>query len=439
MKIFFKLILFVSLTFLVIPSFAQAKWDLSMCIEQAMKNNSDIKRQAVQVLKQNIQVQTDKYSRLPNLVANGTEELDFGRSLNRDNAYVDVSSQTSVFSLNAEIPIFTGFNIPNTIAQHKFELKANKENLIKIGNDIKLQVASYYYQVLLNKEIYAIACEQIKLSKELEEMTKVLVNNGKAPGSQLLEVQAQVSNDELQAVQTYNTLRLSIIDLIQLMELKNSDNFDIAPIQTDSIFLLPEQPDNIYEVASQVMPEIKSATYIVESRKKAVKIAQSAYYPTISLQATINSGYYHFNGAGNVAFNDQLKINLQKTIYLTVQIPIFNRFATRNAVRMAKEDLEDSRLVAENTQKILYKQIQKAYYDAVSAREKYISTMKTTISNSEVLRIMQEKYNAGKSTVYEYNEAKVKLTNSQSNLAQAKYEFMLQKYLIDFYLRNTKE
>lgn len=439
MKTICKFIFLFLFSTVCISSWAQDKWDLSMCIEQALKSNSDIKRQEVQVVKQDIQVQTDRYSRLPNLVAGGTQKFDFGRSLNRENTYSDVNSQISSFSLGAEIPLFTGLNIPNTISQHKLELKAYRENLSRMGNDIKLQVVTYYYQVLLNKEIHAIASEQIKLSKELEDMTLVLVDHGKAPGSQLLEAQAQVSYDELQEVQAYNTLRLSIIDLIQLMELERYDNFDILPIEQDSIFQLAEQPDNVFEVANQIMPEIKSATFTVKSREKAVKVAQSGFYPTVSLQAEINSGYYHYSNISNIPFNDQLNNNLQKAVYLTIRIPLFNRFSTRNTVRMARKELDDSRLIAENTQKTLYKQIQKVYYDAVSAQEKYQSTQKAIAYNTEALRYAQEKYNAGKSTAYEYNEAKMKLINSLSNQAQAKYEFMLQKYLLDFYSGNTKE
>ncbi|MDR2969270.1 MAG: TolC family protein [Tannerellaceae bacterium] len=433
MKSKYGIIIFLLFAVPALSSFAQDKWDLSMCIEQALKNNSDIKRQAVQVEKQTIQIQSDRYKRLPNLIAGGTQKLDFGRSLNRENTYNDVNSQTSVFSIGTEMPIFTGFNISNTIAQHKLELNAFKENLAKTENDIKLQVAIYYYQVLLNKEIHAIAAEQITLSKELEGMTQVLVNHGKAPGSQLLEAQAQVSNDELHAVQAYNTLRLSIVDLIQLMELKHSDNFDIDSLPADSVFQLLDQPDHIYEVACRIMPEIKSASYIVDSREKALKVSQSGYYPTVSLQAEINSGYYHYSNIDNTSFNSQLKNNLQKTVYLTVRIPLFNRFETRSAVRMAKKDLDDSRLIVENAQKTLYKEIQKAYYDAVSANEKYLTTQKAIASNREALRYVQEKYNAGKSTAYEFNEAKVKLANSLSEQSQAKYEFILQKYLLDFY------
>jgi outer membrane protein len=234
-----------------------------------------------------------------------------------------------------------------------------------------------------------------------------------------------------------NTLRLSIIDLIQLMELKQTEIFDIAPVWVDTILPLFGTPDVVYEIAKQIMPEIKSATYSIESREKAVKVSESGYYPTLSLQAGINSGYYYFSNTNNQQFKEQLKNNLQKTIYLTLRIPLFDRMNTRNAVRVAKKDLENSQLIIENVQKTLYKEIQKAYYDALSAQERYLSAQNAIIFNNEVLRNAHEKYNAGKSTAYEFNEAKVKLANSLSEQAQAKYEFILQKYLIDFYSGNS--
>jgi outer membrane protein len=416
--------------------FAQEKWSLPMCIEQALKSNSHIKRQQVQIDKQNIQIQTDRYNRLPNLTAGGTQKFDFGRSLNRENVYSDVSSQSSAVSLGTEIPLFTGFRISNTLSQHLLDLKASIESRGKTENDIALQVAIAYYRILLNEEISRIASGQIALSKELEAITCILIEHGKTPEAQLLEVQAQVSNDEWHAVQAQNTLRLSVIDLLQLMEWKEIEGFDILPVQTDSVFPLLRSPENIYAIAEEIMPEIRSAFYSIESREKTIKIAQAGYYPSLSLHAEINSSYYHAGNSDNQKLKEQIKNNFQKTVYLTLQIPLFDRLSVRNAVRLARKDWEDSRLLAENAQKALYKEIQKAYYDAVSAQEKYISGQKSVALHTEALHYAQEKYGAGKGTAYEFSEAKIKLANSLSEQAQAKYEWMLQKYLLDFYAGN---
>ncbi|MDR3142627.1 MAG: TolC family protein [Tannerellaceae bacterium] len=412
---------------------AQKVWTLSDCIQYALENNIDVKRQKIQLEKQAIEVQTQQMSRLPDLGVNGTQKFDFGRSLNRENTYNDMNSQSSSFSLSTELPLFTGMKTTHIIALQKLELKVHAKNLEKIENDIALQIAVNYFQILLNKEILAIAKEQITLSKELEEITQILALHGKAPESQVYDVQAQVANDELNATKAQSALRLSVVDLIQLLEIKEVGGFDIATIQEDIASFFIRNPQEVYTVAEQIMPEIKGAELSAESSRKAIKIAQSGYYPALSFVAGISSNYYHYSNMENSAFGRQFENNLQKTLYLTLRIPLFNRLSTRNAVRTARKNWEDSRLIAEQTHKTLYKEIQKACYDALSAQEKYESTQKAVYANSEALRYAREKYNAGKFTAYEYNEIKLKSANSQSEQAQAKYECMLQKKLLDFY------
>lgn len=412
---------------------AQKRWTLSDCIQYAHNNNLDIKRQQIVTEKQAIDLQTQQLSRLPDLNINGTQKFDFGRSLNRENTYDDTNSQNSSFSLSAEVPLFTGLKTTHTIEQKKLELKVIHADLEKTENNIAMQIAVNYFQILLNKEIANIAKEQITLSKELEEITEILTTHGKVASSQVFDVQAQRANDELNATKAQNTLRLSVVDLIQLLELKDIEAFDIEPIQENISDFFIRMPDKIYAIATLTMPEIKSADLSVESKRKAIKIAQSGYYPTLSFIAGISSNYYHFSNADNPSFCNQIENNLQKTLYLTLRIPLFNRLSTRNTVRIARKNWEESQLIAEQTHKTLYKEIQKAYYDALSAQEKYESTQKAVYANSEALRYALEKYNAGKFTAYEYNEIKLKLANSQSEQAQAKYEFLLQKKLLDFY------
>ena len=418
----------------IIPSVsAQKTWSLSGCIHYAHEHNIDIKRQRIAMEKQAIDLQTSRLSRLPDLNANSTQKFDFGRSLNRENTYEDTNSKNGSFSLSTEIPLFTGLKITNTIAQQKIELEINEENLEKIKNDISLQIAFNYFQILLNKEILTIAKEQVDLSRELEKITQTLAAHGKVASSQVYDVQAQLANDELSVTKAQSTLKLSVVDLVQLLELEDVESFDIESIHDDIQSYFIKNPTEIYAIAEQIMPQIKSAELAVESGKKGVKIAQSGYYPALSFAAGISSYYYHYNNLQNISFNDQLENNLQKSLYLTLRMPLFNRMATRNAVRTAKKNWEESRLIAEQSHKILYKDIQKAYYDALSAQEKYKSTQKVVDASSEAMRYAWEKYSSGKFTAYEYNEIKVKLANSQSEQAQAKYEYMLQKKILDFY------
>jgi outer membrane protein len=407
------------------------KWNLKECIDYAVKHNVEVKQGENQIKKLKVERSTLKNSFLPDLNAGASQKFAFGRSLNQENTYEDSNIQNTSFSLATEIPLFRGFKTSASISQNKFDLLAAEANKELIENNLSLNVTGCYFQILLNKEIYRIAQEQIRLTKEQEDRTQLLIENGKAPQSQLYDVKAQLADDELSATEARNSLRLSFLELVQLMELQGSDYFDVDSLDEDVIEVL--NPGNIYASALNCMPQIKQAYYSLQSSFKSVKVAKSGYYPTLSMGAGINTGYYYSGGAVNQSFNQQFKNNMQKSIYFTLSIPLFDRFSTRNQVRTARIEEDNARLSLENEKKSLYKDIEKAYMDAIAAFEKYESTTKAVTANREAHRYALEKYAAGKSAVYEYNEIKMKLADALSQQSQAKYTYLLKKRILAFY------
>lgn len=409
------------------------KWSLEECIDYAVRHNLEVRQGQNQVEKLKVERSTLKNSFLPDLNAGTSQKFDFGRSLNRSNTYEDNNTQSSSFSVNTEVPLFTGFRRSASVARNKFDLLAAEAHREWIENDLSLSITGCYFQVLLNKEILHIAKEQIKLTKEQESKTILLVENGKAPQSQLYDVHAQLADDELTATEANNSLRMSVLELMQLMELKGEETFDIDSLNkgllpTDSLL-----PEDIFASAVSCMPQIRQAYYSLQSNRKAVKVAQSGYYPTLTFGAGISSGYYHSEGSLNPSFSQQFRNNMQKSIYLSLSIPIFDRFSTRNQVRSARIDENNARLSLENEKKTLYKEIEKAYTDALSAWEKLQSTAKAVAANQEAHRYALEKYAAGKSAVYEYNEIKMKLADALSKQSQAKYTYLLKEKVLTFY------
>lgn len=409
------------------------KWSLEECIDYAVRHNLEVRQGQNQVEKLKVERSTLKNSFLPDLNAGTSQKFDFGRSLNRSNTYEDNNTQSSSFSVNTEVPLFTGFRRSASVARNKFDLLSAEAHKERIENDLSLNVTSCYFQVLLNKEILHIAKEQIKLTKEQESKTILLIENGKAPQSQLYDVRAQLADDELTATEANNSLRMSVLELMQLMELKGEETFDIDSLNkgllpTDSLL-----PEDIFASAVSCMPQIRQAYYSLQSNRKAVKVAQSGYYPTLAFGAGISSGYYHSEGSLNPSFSQQFENNMQKSIYLSLSIPIFDRFSTRNQVRSARIDENNARLSLENEKKTLYKEIEKAYTDALSAWEKLQSTAKAVAANREAHRYALEKYAAGKSAVYEYNEIKMKLADALSKQSQAKYTYLLKEKVLAFY------
>ena len=262
-----------------VPVSAQNKWTLKQCIDYATEHSINIKQQKNAVNKLNEETKSLKSSYLPDLNLSTSQKFDFGRSLNRSNTYEDINSQNTYFSLVTEVTVFNGFKTTNSITKSKFDLKAAFENLEEIKNDLALNITTSYFQVLLNKEIAQIAKKQIELIEEQEKQTRILVDNGKVPQSQLYDVFAQKADDELKATETSNSLKLSLLDLAQLLELEDKEAFDVweYSLQTDSI--ITDSPDDIYNFAKENMPQIKRAKHTLTSSLAAVKVAKSGYYP----------------------------------------------------------------------------------------------------------------------------------------------------------------
>lgn len=411
----------------------EKKWTLSECIDYAVTHNIEVKQSDNQIQNLKVEKNTLRNSFLPNLNAGASQNFTFGRSLNQNNTYEDSNIQNSSFSVTTEIPIFAGFKRTASIAQNRFDLLAAEANRTLIENNLSLNVAGAYFQILLNKEIYHIALEQIQLTKEQEACTQLLIENGKAAESQLYDVRAQLADDELTATEAKNSLRLAFLELAQLMELKGHERFDIDSLGREISVPDMLSPVNIYQYAVTCMPQIRQAYYTLQSKTKGIRIAKSGYYPTLSFAAGINTNYYD-NGSGlGETFRRQLNNNMQKSLCFTISIPLFDRFSTRNQVRTARIDEDNARLSLENEKKQLYKNIEQAYTDAISAFEKYRSTTKAVAANQEAHRYAMKKYAAGKSTVFEYNEVKMKLANALSQQSQAKYTYLLKDRVLTFY------
>lgn len=409
------------------------KWTLEECIDYAIAHNIEVEQSQNQINTLKVQRNTLKNSFLPDLNAGASQRFAFGRALNQNNTYEDSNIQSSSFSLSTELNLFSGFKTTASIAQNKLNMLAAEAYKELVENNLSLNIASAYFQILLDKENLRIAQEQIYLTNEQEERTQLLIKNGKVPQSQLYEVRAQLADDELTVTEAKNSLRLSLLHLSQLMELKADEEFDVTAADESIAVTDTLNAISIYNSSANCMPQIRQSYYILQSKTKEVKIARSGYYPAVSLGAGISTGYYYHGHGLSDTFKKQFDNNMQKSVYVTVSIPLFDRFATRNKVRTARIEENNSRLSLEKEKKELYKEIEKAYMDALVAFEKYESTSKAVAANREAHRYAQEKYAAGKSSVFEYNEIKMKLADALSKQSQAKYTYLLKEKILNFY------
>ena len=432
-----KYILF-ALMAVAAPTLAQShKWSLEECISYALEHSISIKQRDLNRQQQEIEVSTAKNSRLPDLNASAGENFSFGRGLTAENTYTNTNTNSTSFSLGTSVPLFTGFRIPRTLELNRLNLEAATADLEKARNDIRMQVAQAYVQILYSMELCDVARRQIEIDSLQVFRLKEMLNNGKASGTQVAQQEATMAQSKLTATQADNDYRLNILALTQLLELPSPEGFSIVRISPDALPLKEiaagMTPDAIYQEAVGIKPEILAETLRLQGTEKNIDIAKSALYPSLSLSGGVGSNYYKTSGFPAESFGKQLSNNFRQYIGLNLTVPIFNRFATRNSVRTAQLNRENQQMQLENTKKALYKEIQQAYYNAVNSKAKYASSEEALRSNREAFTLMSAKYEYGKANITEFNEAKNNLMKAESDLVRAKYEYLYNHALLSFY------
>ena len=421
-----------------LPATAQKQqWTLKECIDYALDHNLSIKQRDVNRQQQEVEVSTAKNSRLPDLNATAGENFSFGRGLTAENTYTNTNTSSTSFSLGTSVPLFTGFRIPRTLELNRLNLEAATADLEKARNDIRMQVAQAYVQILYSMELCDVANRQIEIDSLQVFRLKELLKNGKASGTEVAQQEAAMAQSKLTATQANNDYRLNLLALTQLLELPSPEGFTIERIDPNSRLAafktIGTSPDAIYQEAVGIKPEIQAETLRLQGTEKSIDIAKSALYPSLTLSGGLGSNYYKTSGFPAESFGKQLSNNFSQYIGLSLSVPIFNRFATRNSIRSAQLNRQTQQLQLENTKKALYKEIQQAYYNALNSQAKFASSEEALRSNLEAFNLMSAKYEYGKANITEFNEAKNNLMKAESDLVRAKYEYIYNHALLDFY------
>jgi len=419
------------------PVLAQEPWTLERCIDYAVEHNITVKQYEQQVEQRAIQFSNARNQRLPDLSASAGQNLSFGRGLTAQNTYANTNTSSTSFSVGTSVPLFTGFQIPNQIKLSQLNLEAATQDLEKARNDIRTQVAQAYVQVLYDMEILDVARRQISIDSAQTTRLQALLDLGRTSQAELSQQQATLAQSRLTATQAQNNLQLALLSLTQLLELDSPEGFSVdRSLERLKQLEMPEtleSPDAIFASALGQRPEIRAEQLRLKGTENNLAIARAGYYPTLSFSAGLGTNYYTTSGFKSDAFGTQLKNNFSQYLGLNLSIPIFNRFQTRNSIRSAKLERVSQQLTLDNTKKALYKEIQTAYYNTIAAKEKLTSSSEARHASQEAFRLMQAKYEQGKATSTEFNEARANMLKAESDLTQARYEYLYQRALIQFY------
>ena len=310
----------------------------------------------------------------------------------------------------------------------------------KAKNDVTLNIATAYLQILFSQEILEVAKAQLEVTRlQVEKMRKLVDVGNKAMGD-LLQIQAQEATDRLEVINASNNLKIAYLTLTQLLDLDSAEGFEIArPVtaQIDEALVAPEV-EEIYAVAEKEMPQIRMAEYMVKAAQKDLAMARGARFPDITLQSQVYT-YYSELQTQYYSYEQQLRNNMSKTIQFGINIPLFSRYATQRDISNAKIARNDAELQLREAKLDLYKTIQQAHADAIAALEKYRSAAEAVKANEEAFKYTEQKFGVGLVSAVEYNEGKKNLTKARADLLQAKYEFIFKTKILSFYMGNKIE
>lgn len=445
MKRIFSLIAAALLLFGLTSARAQESWSLLKCIDYALKNNIQIKQQVLNTQYYNNQLNQAKYNRLPNLNAGAQNQMSFGRTLGADNTYLDINSNSTSASLNANVTLWNGFTLKNAVKQADMDLRATLEDLQKAKDDIMLNIAASYLEILFAEELLTVAEDLQKITQLQIDRTGKLVEAGSLAKGSLLEIEAQNAREELNVVNAQNRVQLAYLSLYQLLELPSTESFKIEkptlPEVGANLSLMNSM--DIFKNAVQLKPSVKSAQFKLESAKQQLSIAKGNMLPSLTFGGNYynfyNNKYMNYQTGSKIALSDQLKSNERYGFGFTLNIPIFNRYQAKTGVNNSQIQVENTELQLQSTKNLLRKDIEQAYTNAIAAFKRYVANQKAVVSTQEAFRYTEEKFNVGMVNSVEYNQSKNNLSAAKSDLLQAKYEYIFRTKILDFYSGRTIE
>jgi outer membrane protein len=424
------------------------KWTLEECIKYAIQNNISIKQTELDTKTAEIDKKGAVGNFLPSLNANASHSWNIG--LNQDITTGLLRNQTTQFTsagANVGIDIYKGLQNQNTLRKANLSIVAAKYQLLKMQEDIALNVANAFLQVLFNKENLKVQQQQLAINQKQYSRSEELVKAGSVPRGDLLDIKATVASNNQNVINAENTLLISKLSLAQLLQLKEFDSFDVVDGTDikDENNIMAQTPTSIYEKAKESRTELKIAKTNLEIAEKNVAIAKGAFQPTLQGFYSFNSRVSYadvpaFDSSGNIIgtkspspFFTQFSDNKGQSFGAQLSIPIFNGFSTKNNLERTKVSLEKSKIALEQKDLDLQRNVYTAFTDAKGALNAHESSIVALEARQEAYNYAKEKYAVGLMNSFDFNQSQTLLTNAQSEVLRTKYDYIFKIKILEFY------
>jgi len=428
---------------------AQTKqWTLEECVRYALDNNITIKLSELDVKTADIDKRGALGSYLPTVNGNASHSWNIGLNVNPvTNIATTQTTQYSSLGVNANVDIYKGLQNQNAYRRASLSIVASKYQLLKMQEDISLNVANAFLQILSNKENLKVRIEQLAIDEKRLARSEEMVNAGTIPRGDLFDLKATVATDKQNITVSENNLLISKLSLAQLLQLKEFADFDVVDDTNakDENNIMAQSPIDIYNKAKEIRTELKLAQTNLEIAEKNVSIARGAYQPTLrgfysfSTSASYSDRLIGTDPAGNPIFAgpkpvlDQFSDNKGHNFGFQLSVPIFNGFSARNNVERNKVSLEKSKIDLEQKSLDLQRNVYTAFTDAKGALNTYESATVSLEARQQAYNYAKEKYDVGLMNSFDFTQAQTLLTNAQSDVIRTKYDYMFKIKILEFY------
>ena len=419
------------------------QWTLQECVEYAVENNLTVEQFELDLENAKIDKSDAVGNMLPSLNGTMSASSNTGFSINPTNNLPTNSTANNVnISATSSITLFDGLRNINQLHRAKMNAIANQYRLDNLKDDIRLNVANAYLQVVSNKEQLKTFRAQYAVTEQDLKRTKELVESGVVPRGDLLEIEATAANQEQQIVNGESNVLISRINLAQLLQITDYENFDIAEEEFDipPSDILDNSPKVIFDKAMTFRNDIKFSESNVELAEQDVKIAKGAYLPTLSAFFQYGTRYSDVtqipDGNGvpyTPSLTDQLWIFDGISYGAQLNIPIFNGWSTRNNVTRSQISLEKAKLQLEQDKLDLENTIQQAYVDVNTFEKAYAAAEKTLEARTLAYDYAKERYDVGLMNAFDFSQAQARVENAQADVIRTKYDYIFRLKILEFY------
>lgn len=412
-------------------SLSAETWTLNQCIDYAVSHNITIQQADLRVKDAEMTLTEARDGFLPQLDASASQSFNFGRGLTSENTYADRNTSNTQWGVSFGLPLFQGMREYRRVNVGKLSLQQYLHESGSARENLTLNVMSQYLQVLYCKEVARSSRSQAELSRFEVERQRALVEAGKVAEATLYDVEAVAAQDNLQVVSADNDVQIALVNLAALLQLPSAEGFDVAPLE-DSHPMLPNA-DEVFAGAETINSGLLGARQAIKVAEGNISLSKSGYLPSLSFNAGLGSSFYTVSGFPHESFGSQMRHNFSTYVGFSLRIPIFDGFSTRNQVRRAQLQKVNAQLALDQRTSDLRKEIELAYYQAKGAFERYQTSQETLEKSQLAFTATQERFNLGRLTLADYEQAKNNLFRTEVTGIQALYEYLLRARVLRFY------